>query len=155
MKDRNRLPTTFLGGCRFGKLVVLPVWRRDMHGNVTWLAACDCPNKTKRWVPMSGLTSGAITCCAGCLPKKPAPVVEDEEEPEPLDRLEMLELRLRARFVLTWVTSKRGRWYGVFDSDHDTTELCGETKQAALDRIEEIVADELRHAALPAFCRTG
>jgi hypothetical protein len=68
VKDRNRLPTTFLAGMKFGKLAVLPIWRCDMHGNISWLCQCDCPNKARRWVPMSSLTGSAITSC-GCLRK--------------------------------------------------------------------------------------
>jgi hypothetical protein len=159
MKETNkRLPKKFLAGQKFGKLSVLPVWKGGAHHTVAWLCQCDCKNE--KWVTAPSLIGGGAKNC-GCVqavrPQKPLPVIakEPEEEPEPLNRLEMLEMRLRERFVLTWTDTRRGRFYGVFDSDHDSTELCGTEKRDALDRIEAIISEHLDHAALPAFCRTG
>jgi hypothetical protein len=157
VKRKNWLPRKFIASQKFGKLTALPIWREDVHGNVSWLCQCDCPSKTEKWMAAPSLIGGGAKSC-GCQPmrpKKPVVVEEPDEEAEPLDRLEMLEARLRERFQLSWTDTKRGRWYGVFDCEHNSTELCGETKRAAMDRIEAIIAEHLYHAALPAFCRAG
>jgi hypothetical protein len=154
VKDKSRLPRTFLAGQRFGKLTVLPVWRRDAHWTISWLCRCDCPDKTPKWIVTSSLVGGLTASC-GCLqrlPKKPAPVVPEDDEPE-LDRLGVLEERLRERFQLVMQTGRTGKYWGVWDAEFEITLLVGDDKQQALAELEERIAAELREARLPYYQR--